>query len=88
MDGSRKAKSPSSMHIKMAANGGAIVRHEFDNYDSGPSYTPSQEHAFTDRASALKHIAKHFGKGHGGQKTAPTAALGARASKTRGRGVD
>ena len=58
MDG-RKKKSPESIHIKRAMNGGYVVRHSYNNYGSGESYMPDQEHAFTSHAEMLKHVTKH-----------------------------
>ena len=90
MDGHRKAKPPSEISIKRAVNGGFIVRHSFDNYGAGESYMPSQEHAFSDHASALRHVQKAMnGKpATSDQTAAPSKAAGVTAARTPGAGVD
>lgn len=84
MHGGRKRQSPSEVTIKRAENGGFIVRHHFDNSNSGPSYQPPTEHVFTKHADMVKHVGEHLG----GQKAAPTVAEGKAASRKRGAGVD
>lgn len=93
MYGSRTRSAPSGMHIKRAANGGFIVRHEYDNSHSGPSYQPPTEHVFKTHSEMATHIKTHFGGAPPEAPVqtagnAPTVAAGKKASRTRGAGVD
>lgn len=94
MDG-RKAKKPTDINIKHAANGGYIVRHSYDNMGSGESYMPPREHAFADHKTMMAHVHTHTA-GTGGHAAATARAGGvgqaitkkAPGPKSRGAGLD
>ena len=91
MHGSRKGPAVSGMHIRRAANGGFVVRHEYDNSNAGPSYMLPTEHVFKHHRDLQTHVTTHFGGAPPEaptQKPAPTVAEGKRAANKRGGGVD
>lgn len=55
-----KSKTVREVTVRKGANGGHIVRHEYDNSGDGP-YKPSEEYPFEDGKAMLAHVAKHMG---------------------------
>jgi hypothetical protein len=68
MDSDRKRTAPNEINIKHAEGGGYIVRHSYDNTNSGPSYMPSKEHAFSTHEEMVAHVSKHLKAGFKGKQ--------------------
>ena len=91
MHGTRKRHEPSEMHIKRSANGGFIVRHQYDNSGAGESYQLPTEHVFKSHGEMMGHVKSYYG---GAPPEAPTQrpvatrAMGRAAARGRGRGLD
>jgi hypothetical protein len=96
IEATRKAKTPSEVSIRRAANGGYLVRHSYDNQGAGESYRPSEEHVFTSHQDLIAHVHKHTaadgppaeagGAAPTGVGTAPTVK--APGPNSRGAGLD
>ncbi len=88
MNGRSKAKVE-SVTMKKTANNGFIVSHHYDNSMSGPSYMPSQDHAFGSHKEAMAHVHKVMGgKAPGAISRPPSHRAGMAAATKRGAGVD
>lgn len=96
MESDRKARTPSAVRIRRAANGGHIVTHEYDNSGAGESYMPPREHAFTSHKAMMAHVHKATGGklDADGDRDARPAGVSGRpkaappTARTRGAGVD